>query len=74
MEKVKLEVLRDTAAHTALAARSRIEAAVDAGELPIWVLETCESWERSSMVYGSASAHLKTAPLILLAGESTRLH
>jgi len=66
MEKLEMEQQRDHAADGALEARSRIEAAVDAGVLPIWVLETCELWERSALVYGKTSAQLALSPKIPL--------
>lgn len=73
MDKGKLETQRDAAASDALQARSRIESAVDAGDLPRWVLDTCEVWERSSLAYGSASAQLNKLPALALAADR-RLH
>ncbi len=46
----------DSAADAALQARRRIESAVDAGELPAWVLSACEQWEQAAMIYGAARA------------------
>lgn len=74
MDKVKLEDLRDNAASGALQARSLIEAAVNNGELPRWVLEICEAWERSSLAYGSASEQLKRAPVTFTLDADHRLH
>jgi len=74
MDKGKLEALRDNAADSALKARSLIETAVDRGELPRWVLEICETWERSSLAYGSVSAQLQKAPTVLTLGADRRLH
>jgi hypothetical protein len=58
MDRKELEGLQDHAADGALRARARIEAAVDAGELPVWVLEACEAWEKSALLYGAARARL----------------
>lgn len=58
MDRKELEGMQDHAADSALQARARIEAAVDAGDLPVWVLETCEMWERSALLYGAARAKL----------------
>lgn len=59
MTRQDLETLQDTAASDALKARQRIENAVNSGELPVWVLETCEVWERSSLLYGAAMSQLR---------------
>jgi hypothetical protein len=59
MTKDELQALQDSAANRALRARERIETAVGAGELPVWVMEACAALERSSMLYGAMSAHLK---------------
>ena len=56
MEVKDVERVLDTAADAALQARRRIEAAVDAGELPAWVLSACEQWEQAAMIYGAARA------------------
>ncbi|MDP3857029.1 MAG: hypothetical protein Q8Q73_04610 [Stagnimonas sp.] len=74
MDKGKLESVRDNAANGALQARGVIEAAVDQGELPRWVLEICEAWERSSLAYGAASAQLRQAPPRLTLEASPHLH
>ena len=58
----KLENLQDQAADSALRSRARIEAAVDAGDLPIWVLDTCDELERAALLYGAARAKLAPAP------------
>lgn len=63
--KNELETLLDCSAAAALDARTRIEAAVDSGELPVWLLEVCNEWERAAMLYGAARAQLQggaTAP------------
>lgn len=73
MDKGKLETQRDLAATDALRARNRIETAVDNGELPRWVLETCEAWERSTLAYGSAVAQLAKPAAFTLAADH-RLH
>lgn len=58
MDRKELEGMQDAAADNALRARARIEAAVDAGELPVWVLDTCDNWERWVLMYGAARAKL----------------
>lgn len=50
------EAVEDRAAAHALDMRRRIEAAVDCGEVPSWVLQACEIWERSALAYGAAMA------------------
>ena len=50
----KFESLRDESAAEALNARAVIEEAVDAGFLPVWVLEACDEMERAAMMYGAA--------------------
>lgn len=66
MTRDELETLQESAAHSALSARSRIEAAVDAGELPVWVLETCELWERATLLYGATRARLSGALAVVV--------
>jgi hypothetical protein len=56
MEFKDVERVLDSAADAALQARRRIESAVDAGELPAWVLSACEQWEQAAMIYGAARA------------------
>lgn len=63
MNRKELEGVQDAAADNALRERARIEAAVDAGELPVWVLEACDNWERSALMYGAARARLAQAPV-----------
>ena len=46
----------DRAAEHALEARRRIERAVEDGRVPVWVLDTCEAWERAALAYGAAMA------------------
>lgn len=58
ISRKELKNLQDDAAENALRARARVEAAVDAGDLPVWVLDTCDQWERSAMLYGAARAKL----------------
>lgn len=67
--KQELETLLDCAAAAALRARARIEAAVEAGELPAWLLEACNEWERAALVYGAARAQLQA----LSAAEGSEL-
>jgi hypothetical protein len=61
--KKELEALLEQAADAALDARRRIEAAVDGGELPVWLLDTLSQWERAAMLYGAARAQLRGEPL-----------
>ena len=63
MDAKDLERVLDGAADTALRVRRRIESAVDAGELPAWVLSACEQWEQAAMTYGAARA--APAPITL---------
>lgn len=58
VNRKKLETLQDQAAESALRSRARIEAAVDAGDLPVWVLDTCDALERAALLYGAARAKL----------------
>ena len=61
MDQNEVESMQDAAAQAALRARTRIEAGVATGELPRWVLDVCNHWERSSVIYGAARAHLQLA-------------
>ncbi|MEW6167554.1 MAG: hypothetical protein AB1651_07645 [Pseudomonadota bacterium] len=54
MDPADTEQYMDSAAEHALDARRRIEAAVEAGELPVWVMEACERWEQAALAYGAA--------------------
>ena len=54
----KLEALRDQSAEAALRSRERIEQAVDAGDLPIWVMDAVNDLEREAMAYADARAKL----------------
>ena len=54
----KLEALRDQSADAALRSRERIEQAVDAGDLPIWVMDAVNDLEREAMAYADARAKL----------------
>jgi hypothetical protein len=58
VSKDELEKLQDSAASTALQIRRRIETAIDCGDVPTWVLDACSELERSSLIYGAASAQL----------------
>lgn len=55
----ELEHAQDSAADSALKARQRIETAVDAGELPVWVMEACAALERAAMTYGVTSERIR---------------
>ena len=59
MKRHELENIQDAAADSAQRARQRIEQAIEAGELPAWVLDACTVLERASMLYGVTSAQLK---------------
>lgn len=69
----KLVEQQDSAAIKALDARERIEAAVNAGELPVWVMDVCATLESASMTYGAASERIKMRrlPATQLAESST---
>ena len=54
----KLEALRDQSADAALRSRERIEQAVDAGDLPIWVMDAVNDLERAALAYADARAKL----------------
>ena len=58
VNRKKLENLQDQAADSALRSRARIEAAVDAGDLPVWVLDTCDALAHAALLYGAARAKL----------------
>jgi lysozyme family protein len=63
----------DQAARHALAARRRIERAVEDGRVPTWVLDTCEAWERAALAYGAAMARGDQGPAAIhaLPGSGT---
>jgi hypothetical protein len=73
MDRDKLELLMKQASGRALEARRRIERAVDAGELPAWVLATCEQWENAAFNYGAGSALHRPQPMPAT-GQSQRVH
>ena len=56
-----LERQLDLAATLALRTRERVEAAVNAGEVPAWVLDACSVLERASLQYGEIAEQLKPA-------------
>ncbi len=64
----------DRAAEHALEARRRIERAVDDGSLPVWVLDTCEVWERAALEYGAAMARREGVNAPMLAPPSSTVH
>lgn len=69
----QLASIVERATRTALTARSRIEDAVDKGELPAWVLEVCQSWESAALVYGAGMAERGAATrMIQESGYMTR--
>lgn len=57
----ELERRLDLAAELALRTRERLETAVNAGELPTWVLDACNVLERASLQYGELAEQLKPA-------------
>lgn len=73
MDRNQLETLQQQAADRALEARRRIEQAVDAGELPAWVMATCEQWERAAFSYGASSVLNRPQP-IPAAPRNARVH
>lgn len=68
MSMKEVDHQQDGAATCALRERRRIEAAVDCGDLPAWVLESCDAWERAAMHYGAAMA--KRSERYLQLGDS----
>lgn len=54
-----LERKLDLAATLALRTRERVEAAVNAGEVPAWVLDACSVLERASLQYGELAEQLR---------------
>jgi hypothetical protein len=56
-----LERRLDLAADLALRTRERLEAGVDTGEVPSWVLDACNVLERASVQYGELAERLKPA-------------
>ena len=54
-----LERQLDLAATLALRTRERIEAAVNAGEVPSWVVDACSVLERASLQYGEIAEQLR---------------
>ena len=63
MDAADVELYMDGAAAAVLAVRRRIEGAVDIGELPAWVIEACEHWERAALAYGAGMARRELAQL-----------
>ena len=57
--KDDLERRLDLAADLALRTRERIEAAVNQGEVPSWVIDACNVLERASLQYGEIAEQLK---------------
>ena len=77
-----LERKLDLAATLALRTRERIEAGVNTGEVPAWVLDACSVLERASLQYGEIAEQLRPAeshgptelPAAALTLESLTLH
>jgi hypothetical protein len=57
----ELERRLDLAADLALRTRERLETAVNAGEVPSWVLDACNVLERASLQYGEIAEQLRPA-------------
>ena len=74
MNREELDLQQDGAASCALRERRRIEAAVDNGDLPVWVLEACEAWERAAMTYGATMAKRGERYLQLVDSPSSTRH
>lgn len=58
IERDDLERRLDMAAELALRTRERVEAAIDSGEVPSWILDACNVLERASLQYGELSVRL----------------
>lgn len=58
IERDDLERRLDLAAELALRTRERVEAAIDSGEVPSWILDACNVLERASLQYGELSVRL----------------
>lgn len=65
--------MKDAASHV-LHARMRIERAVDLGQIPAWVLDECERWEKAAMSYGVVLARLATLRPPVVAAANDKLH
>ncbi len=74
MSREKMEMLLQQAADRAFEARRRIEKAVDAGELPAWVMATCEQWERAAFSYGATTVLQRPIPTPAPVTNSALLH
>ncbi|HEY1076343.1 MAG TPA: hypothetical protein VGE51_06610 [Fontimonas sp.] len=74
MSREKMELLLQQAADRAFEARRRIEKAVDAGELPAWVMATCEQWERAAFSYGATTVLQRPVPVAVPAPASGLVH
>jgi hypothetical protein len=58
-DRDELERRLDLAADLALRARERLEAAVNTGEVPAWVIDACNVLERASLQYGELAEQLR---------------
>ena len=61
MSEFKDEISMKDVAEQVLHERMRIERAVDQGQLPAWVLDACERWEKAAMGYGALLARTARA-------------
>lgn len=68
-DKDDLERRLDLAADLALRTRERIEAGVNAGEVPSWVLDACNVIERASLQYGELAEQLRPSAADMPSGE-----
>lgn len=73
MSHDEIDTLQDNAADSLLRVRERIEAAVDTGELPTWVIDACAALERASLLYGAAAERRKLV-LATLPTEVDTIH
>jgi hypothetical protein len=67
--KGDLERKLDLAAELALRTRERIEAGVNTGEVPSWIIDACNVLERASLQYGELAAQIKPEPEIIAEAE-----
>jgi hypothetical protein len=70
-ERDDVERRMDLAAELALRARERVEAAIDAGNVPAWVLDACSVIEKASVQYGELAEQLRRDAPLAVASEPT---
>ena len=74
MSEPKGDVTLEDVSEQVLQARMRIERAVDDGLLPVWVLDTCERWEKAAMGYGALLARRASARPPMVMPTSATVH